>query len=59
MFTESGRVVLSVIVVVGLIFSSIIGIYSSANASTKEDRILFGVMGCLSILSLIFVSNLI
>lgn len=59
MFTESGRVILSVIVVVGLIFSSIMGMYSSVNASTKKDRTLFGVMGCLSIMSLIFVSNLI
>lgn len=59
MFTEVGRLVLSVITVLGLIFSTVMGMYSSVNAATSKDRMLFGVMGCLSFISLIFVSNIV
>lgn len=59
MFTESGRIILSVITVLGLIFSTVMGMYSSVNAATSKDRMLFGVMGCLSFISFIFIVNLI
>ena len=54
-----GRMVLSVLVIAGLIFSTGLGITEFNKARNSKGRLKFGLLSVFSITSIVLVSNLI
>ena len=59
MFTYEGRLILSIIVIAGLIFSIALGITEFNKAINSKERLKFGLLSVFSIISIVLVSNII
>jgi len=59
MLTYNGRIVLSILVMAGLTFSTALGMYEFNYAKSSKKRITYGVLSVFSLISIILVSNLI
>lgn len=54
-----GRLILSIIVIAGLIFSIALGITEFNKAINSKERLKFGLLSVFSIISIVLVSNII
>lgn len=59
MLTYHGRLILSVLVMAGLTFSTALGIYEFNYANSRKRRLTYGLLSIFSLISMILVSNLI
>ncbi|MBY0756543.1 hypothetical protein K5V21_13930 [Clostridium sardiniense] len=59
MLSYHGRLILSVLVMAGLTFSSALGIYEFNHAKSSKRRLTYGLLSVFSLISMILVSNLI
>lgn len=59
MLTYNGRIVLSILVVAGLTFSTALGMYEFNYSKSSKKRITYGVLSIFSLISIILVSNLV
>lgn len=59
MLNYHGRLILSVLVMSGLTFSTALGIYEFNHANSSKRRLTYGLLSVFSLISMILVSNLI
>ncbi|MGG7077353.1 hypothetical protein [Clostridium sardiniense] len=59
MLNYHGRLILSVLVMAGLTFSTALGIYEFNYANSSKRRLMYGLLSVFSLISMILVSNLI
>lgn len=59
MLNYHGRLILSVLVMAGLTFSTALGMYEFNNAKSSKKRLTYGLLSVFSLISMILVSNLI
>ncbi|MBM7835971.1 hypothetical protein [Clostridium sardiniense] len=59
MLIYNGRIVLSILFMAGLTFSTALGMYEFNYAKSSKRRVIYGVLSVFSLISIILVSNLI
>lgn len=59
MLSYHGRLILSVLVMAGLTFSTALGMYEFNHAKSSKRRLTYGLLSVFSLISMILISNLI
>ena len=59
MLNYHGRLIVSVLIMAGLTFSTALGIYEFNHAKSSKRRLTYGLLSVFSLISMILVSNLI